>query len=179
VPALSAANLFVAIRPWLLPFGRWSGIVFGIYVLALAGPIVLDPFNIDFIRFGPTELTVAMFCALFIAVGIALVPATNFTLTRLARGRVVLVALGFGLAGFDALLLAGIEIGARFEISAPSISRHLAILKAAELVSERRDGNRILYRLEPETLIASLNSYLSAVCPTQVRQRRRIAARRP
>ena len=74
--------------------------------------------------------------------------------------------------------LAAGDIGGRFAISAPSISRHLAILKAAELVSERRDGNRILYRLEPETLIASLNSYLSAVCPTQMRQRRRIAARR-
>ena len=74
--------------------------------------------------------------------------------------------------------LAAGEIGGRFAISAPSISRHLAILKAAELVSERREGNRILYRLEPETLIASLSSYLSAVCPTQMRQRRRIAARR-
>ena len=74
--------------------------------------------------------------------------------------------------------LAAGEIGSRFAISAPSISRHLAILKAAELVSERRDGNRILYRLEPDTLIASLNGYLSAVCPTQVKQRRRIAARR-
>ena len=54
----------------------------------------------------------------------------------------------------------------------------VAILKGAELVNERREGNRILYRLEPATLIGSLNAYLSAVCPTQVRQRRRIAARR-
>ena len=74
--------------------------------------------------------------------------------------------------------LAAGEIGGRFAISAPSISRHLVILKFVELVTERRDGNRILFRLEPETLIASLNSYLSAVCPTQMRQRRRIAARR-
>ena len=74
--------------------------------------------------------------------------------------------------------LAAGEIGARFAISAPSISRHLAILNAAELVSERRDANRILYRLEPDTLIESLSGYLSAVCPTQVRQRRRMGARR-
>ena len=111
VPALSAANLFVAIRPWLLPFGRWSGIVFGVYLLALAGPVVLDPFNIDFIRLGPTQLTVAMFCALFIAVGIALVPVTDFTLARLARGWIAFVGLGFSLAGFDAVLLVGIAIG--------------------------------------------------------------------
>ena len=152
VPALSAANLFVAIRPWLLPFGRWSGIVFGIYVLALAGPIVLDPFNIDFIRFGPTELTVAMFCALFIAVGIALVPATNFTLTRLARGRVVLVALGFGLAGFDALLLAGIAIGAVstwFAGGLVPISQVVVILVvlsvAIALIARRRGVSRPSY----------------------------------
>jgi DNA-binding transcriptional ArsR family regulator len=70
------------------------------------------------------------------------------------------------------------QIGGRFAISAPSISRHLAILRAAELVTERRDGNRILYRLEPETLITSLNTYLSAVCPTQIRHRRKKAGRR-
>ena len=64
------------------------------------------------------------------------------------------------------------EIAARFSVSAPSISRRLAILKAADLVTERRDGNRILYRLEPSTLITSLNGYLSAVCPTQIGQRR-------
>ena len=152
VPALSAANLFVAIRPWLLPFGRWSGIVFGVYVLALAGPVVLDPFNIDFIRFGPTELTVAMFCALFIAVGIALVPATNFTLTRLARGRVVLVALGFGLAGFDALLLAGIAIGAVstwFAGGLVPISQVVVILVvlsvAIALIARRRGVSRPSY----------------------------------
>jgi DNA-binding transcriptional ArsR family regulator len=40
--------------------------------------------------------------------------------------------------------LAAGEIAARFSISGPSISRHLSILKAADLVSERRAGNRIL-----------------------------------
>ena len=64
------------------------------------------------------------------------------------------------------------------ELAAGEIGARLAILKGAELVNERREGNRILYRLEPATLIGSLNAYLSAVCPTQVRQRRRIAARR-
>ena len=73
--------------------------------------------------------------------------------------------------------LAAGEIAARFAVSAPSISRHLAILKGADLVSERRDGNRVLYRLEPSTLIGSLNAYLSAVCPTQIRQRRARARR--
>src|SRR2546428_10463498 len=74
--------------------------------------------------------------------------------------------------------LAAGEIGARFAISAPSISRHLAILKAAELVSERRDANRILYRLGPGTLLGSPHRLLRAGCPAPGRPRRR-DARRP
>src|SRR5438477_12271296 len=69
--------------------------------------------------------------------------------------------------------LAAGEIAARFPISAPSISRHLALLKSAELVAERRDANRILYRLQPETLASAVGDFLSTVCPTQVLQRRR------
>ena len=69
-------------------------------------------------------------------------------------------------------------IASRFAISAPSISRHLTVLKNAELVTERREGNRILYRLEPERLANSVGDFLSAVCPTQIVERRRIAKRR-
>jgi len=66
------------------------------------------------------------------------------------------------------------QIASFFPISGPSISRHLSILKNAELVSERRDGNRILYRLEPEQIAGTLGDFLSAVCPTQIVQRRRM-----
>jgi len=61
----------------------------------------------------------------------------------------------------------------RFKISAPAISRHLAILSAADLVSERREGNRIYYRLEADELARHVGDFLSAVCPTQVVLRRR------
>jgi DNA-binding transcriptional ArsR family regulator len=77
----------------------------------------------------------------------------------------------------DGELAAGV-IAARFDISGPSVSRHLAILKAAELITERRDGNRILYALLPEQLTLCLNDFLSGVCPTQIVKRRRIASRR-
>jgi DNA-binding transcriptional ArsR family regulator len=70
----------------------------------------------------------------------------------------------------EAELTAG-EIVSRFSISAPAISRHLSILEAAELVSERRDGNRIWYSLVPETLAGTLGDFLSAVCPTQIAHR--------
>lgn len=68
--------------------------------------------------------------------------------------------------------LAAGEIASRFSISGPSISRHLSILKGADLVSERREGNRILYRLEPEEIASAVGDFLSAVCPTQVLHRR-------
>jgi DNA-binding transcriptional ArsR family regulator len=74
------------------------------------------------------------------------------------------------------------EIAARFPISGPSISRHLSILRAAGLVAERRDGNRILYSLVPDRLAVCVGSFLSAVCPEQVvlRQRRdRAVTRKP
>lgn len=74
------------------------------------------------------------------------------------------------------------EITARFPISGPSISRHLSILRAAGLVTERRDANRILYSLVPEQLAVCVGNFLSAVCPEQfiLRHRRtRAAARTP
>jgi len=73
----------------------------------------------------------------------------------------------------DGELAAG-EIASRFQISAPSISRHLSVLLSADLIEQRRDGNRLLYRLRPETLAHALSAFLGAVCPTQVvRQRAR------
>ena len=65
--------------------------------------------------------------------------------------------------------LAAGQISSRFPISGPSVSRHLAVLKAAGLVSERRDANRILYSLVPEPLTATVGSFLEAVCPGRVR----------
>jgi DNA-binding transcriptional ArsR family regulator len=63
--------------------------------------------------------------------------------------------------------LAAGEIAARFPIRGPSISRHLAILRAAGLVRERREGNRILYRLQEGRLLSALGDFISTVCPAQ------------
>ena len=41
------------------------------------------------------------------------------------------------------------ELTARFDISQPAVSQHLAALKAAGLVSGRREGRRVYYRVEP------------------------------
>src|SRR5258708_39535514 len=74
----------------------------------------------------------------------------------------------------DGELAAG-EIAARFPITGPSVSRHLSILRAAGLVRERRDGNRIIYSVAAERLAVCVGGFLSAVCPDQVLLRHRRA----
>jgi DNA-binding transcriptional ArsR family regulator len=41
------------------------------------------------------------------------------------------------------------ELTARFDISQPAVSQHLAALKEAGLVNARRDGRRVYYRVQP------------------------------
>ena len=52
----------------------------------------------------------------------------------------------------DRELAAG-EIAAHFEVTRPAISQHLTVLKDASLVTERRDGARRLYRVDPTGLL--------------------------
>ena len=52
------------------------------------------------------------------------------------------------------------DIADRFrDVSRPAISQHLAVLKDADLVSERRDGTRRLYRAKTDT-VAELRAFL-------------------
>jgi DNA-binding transcriptional ArsR family regulator len=41
------------------------------------------------------------------------------------------------------------DLTARFDISQPAVSQHLATLKKAGLVRARREGRRIYYRVQP------------------------------
>jgi DNA-binding transcriptional ArsR family regulator len=52
------------------------------------------------------------------------------------------------------------EIADRFgDVTRPAISQHLAVLKEADLVTERRDGTRRLYRANADT-VAELRAFL-------------------
>lgn len=53
------------------------------------------------------------------------------------------------------------EIAARFEMTAPSISHHLNVLKDADLVQAVRDGRHIIYSLN-STVIQDLMHELMA-----------------
>ena len=44
------------------------------------------------------------------------------------------------------------EIASELPVSRPAVSQHLRVLKDAGLVTERRDGTRRLYRLDPDGL---------------------------
>ena len=44
------------------------------------------------------------------------------------------------------------DLTARFDISQPAVSQHLAALRDAGLVSGRREGRHVYYRMEPRGL---------------------------
>jgi len=55
------------------------------------------------------------------------------------------------------------DLAARFGMSAPAVSRHLAVLQHAGLVSAARHGQRVLYRLNRDALLDALARFASEV----------------
>ena len=52
------------------------------------------------------------------------------------------------------------ELRQRFAISQPAMSQHLAVLRGAGLISERREGRYAHYRVEPDGM-APLHQWLA------------------
>src|SRR5436309_15489049 len=50
------------------------------------------------------------------------------------------------------------ELARDLPVSRPAVSQHLRVLKEAGLVSERKDGTRRLYRIEPDA-VEALRAY--------------------
>jgi len=55
------------------------------------------------------------------------------------------------------------ELAERFGMSAPAVSRHLAVLQGAGLVSSEREGQRVLYRLNRDVLLGALARFADEV----------------
>src|SRR5882757_4353083 len=69
------------------------------------------------------------------------------------------------LAYLSATDLTAGEIAERFNISKPSISKHLSILENAGLINGERRGQFIHYSLVRDNLMNTVNGYLQEVCP--------------
>lgn len=69
------------------------------------------------------------------------------------------------LAYLSATELTAGEIASRFDMSAPSISRHLSVLEGAGLVSSEKRGQFVVYRLNRDSLVNTLTGFAFEICP--------------
>lgn len=57
------------------------------------------------------------------------------------------------------------DIATRFEMSKPSLSKHLKILENAGLVAAEKRGQFVFYSLQRDNLANTLSGFVQAVCP--------------
>jgi ArsR family transcriptional regulator len=57
------------------------------------------------------------------------------------------------------------EIAERFEMSKPSLSKHLRVLEHANLVRSEKKGQFVHYSLADDNMIATLHNFLATFCP--------------
>jgi DNA-binding transcriptional ArsR family regulator len=57
------------------------------------------------------------------------------------------------------------ELAERFEMTPPSMSRHLSVLENAGLVKSERRGQRVLYSLVSDNLVNTLTGFALEICP--------------
>ena len=69
------------------------------------------------------------------------------------------------LAYLSATSMTAGEIAERFDISKPSLSKHLSILENAGLVKSEKKGQFVHYSLVEKNLVNTLNGFVQEVCP--------------
>jgi len=57
------------------------------------------------------------------------------------------------------------EIASRFEMTKPAISKHLQILENAGLVHGEKRGQFVYYSLVRDSVVNTLNGFVSELCP--------------
>lgn len=69
------------------------------------------------------------------------------------------------LAYLSATSLTAGEIAARFDMTKPSLSKHLSVLENAGLIKGEKKGQYIHYSLVQDSLVNTLNGYMLEICP--------------
>ena len=69
------------------------------------------------------------------------------------------------LAYLSAADLTAGEIAQRFDMSKPSISKHLSVLENAGLIKGEKKGQFVHYSMVRENLTNTLNGFVQEVCP--------------
>src|SRR5262249_46506695 len=69
------------------------------------------------------------------------------------------------LAYLSATSMTAGEIAGRFDISKPSLSKHLGILENAGLVRSEKKGQFVHYSLVQDNLINTLTGFVQEICP--------------
>ena len=66
------------------------------------------------------------------------------------------------------------EIARHFDMELPSISKHLSILREAELIRHQKRGQHVIYFLAADNIANTLYGFLTPFCP----EARKIASER-
>jgi len=106
LPGILGGLVYVAAKPWLAMLGRWSGLGFGLVLLVAVGPAVIEPFNIDFRKFGSPQLNVTLFALLFVLFGIAVAALSSLVSRRWTPSS----GSAWEVAGIVAVLVAGLVL---------------------------------------------------------------------
>ncbi|MCA3563128.1 MAG: winged helix-turn-helix transcriptional regulator [Methylocystis sp.] len=57
------------------------------------------------------------------------------------------------------------EIGAKFDMELSSISKHLSVLRDADLIRQQKRGQHVIYSLAGDHIANTLYGFLSPFCP--------------
>ena len=57
------------------------------------------------------------------------------------------------------------EIAKHFDMEMPSISKHLSILREAELIRQQKRGQHVIYFLAADNIANTLYGFLTPFCP--------------
>lgn len=146
VGGLVGGAVYVVIRRWLPGDGLLKGLAYGLVLTCLFGSVLFDPDNVDFVLFGPKQLTDALFALLFPLYGVV----ASLVIERLDRyvpppfAWPSVIALGYFLiAGFAAFGL--FPHGARYQWNSVTNIGGAVVL----VESEEGKGSTFTMKLPP------------------------------